>query len=695
MDHTRREVEEKSNDDSVQEAGHPNRIVFPRIIFQSQLARSSKYRPDIDGLRAIAVLTVLLYHAGVSGFSGGFVGVDIFFVISGYLITSIIAKDEEAGRFAIVSFYDRRLRRIFPALFGVVVFSVIGSAILLVPGDFAYFGKSLLAITFFVSNVFFKRTGGTEGYFAADSHSKVLLHTWSLSVEEQFYLFFPTFLILLTRLAKRQRCKFLWLVIGISFAINVWATKHKPTAAFYLLLPRAWELLLGSILAINGLPPLNHRFRREFAGFVGLGLITWAVWDITESKPFPGFWGLLPCLGAWLIIYAGKHGPSFARTILSFKPLVFVGVISYSLYLWHWPIIIFARLLTAKDVGDWSYGEITAVILLSLLMAFLSFEYIESPFRREHSPVTRRQIFLFGLATSAVSVVLGFSIYFSHGFPRRFNDSAQQLISKNLERKKDFEEVCANWNRKIRTLGDLTVCNLGEKSAKKVMFLGDSHVQQFYPLIRRIHDSGGLPQHGVVFTVAPGCAPAEHMNRPEPGYYCDSFSHFALIRAEQEDVDTVFIGFAPPENLCPSVDDKCVGKISKQEMYKQFFDGLSGNIQTLKMHGKRVILSLPFPMFDKSPPDLLIRNATLGRFRMPGTPTDQVPTSLRDRLARLAEEAGAQTFDPTESLCRAGDCVTQRDGVSIYKDDNHLAASQVGILQDNMESTLLRVLPTQ
>jgi hypothetical protein len=185
------------------------------------------------------------------------------------------------------------------------------------------------------------------------------------------------------------------------------------------------------------------------------------------------------------------------------------------------------------------------------------------------------------------------------------------------------------------------------------------------------------------------------MNRPEPGYYCDSFSHFALIRAEQEDVDTVFIGFAPPENLCPSVDDKCVGKISKQEMYKQFFDGLSGNIQTLKMHGKRVILSLPFPMFDKSPPDLLIRNATLGRFRMPGTPTDQVPTSLRDRLARLAEEAGAQTFDPTESLCRAGDCVTQRDGVSIYKDDNHLAASQVGILQDNMESTLLRVLPTQ
>jgi peptidoglycan/LPS O-acetylase OafA/YrhL len=698
MDHTRggrSEEKEKTNDDSGQKSGHTNRTVFSRISFQSQLARSSKYRPDIDGLRAIAVLTVLLYHAGVSGFSGGFVGVDIFFVVSGYLITSIIAKDEDVGKFSIVSFYDRRLRRIFPALFGVVFFCVLGSAFLLVPSDFALFGKSLLAMTFFVSNIFFMRTGGTEGYFAADSHSKLLLHTWSLSVEEQFYLFFPTFLILLTRLAKRHVSKFLWVVIGTSFAINIWATKHKPTAAFYFLLPRAWELLLGSILAIRGVPALNRRLWRELAGFIGLGLIAWAVWDITESTPFPGFWGLLPCLGAWLIIYAGKHGPWSAKTILSFKPLVFIGVISYSLYLWHWPIIVFAKILTVRDVSEWSYGEITAVVFLSLMMAFLSFEYIESPFRGERSPITRRQIFLFGLATSAVSAVLGFSIYMSAGFPGRFNDYTQQLITKNLERKQDFEEVCANWKSEIRELADLTVCNLGEQSEKKIMFLGDSHVQQLFPLIRRIRDNGRLPQHGVVFTVAPGCLPAEHMNRPEPGYHCDSFSHFALLRAEQEDVDTVFIGFAPPGNLCPSVDDRCVGKISKEEMHKQFYDGLSKNIQTLKMHGKRVVLSLPFPMFDKSPPDLLIRNAMLGRFQSHGTPTNLVPNSLRNQLARLAEEAGAQIFDPTESLCRAADCVTQRDGVSIYKDDNHLAATQIGILQDNMEGTLLRVLPTQ
>jgi peptidoglycan/LPS O-acetylase OafA/YrhL len=688
-------VREKRNEESVQPAEPSKRTLRSRITFQSKIAGSSQYRADIDGLRGIAVLTVLLYHAGVSGFSGGFVGVDIFFVISGYLITSIITKDEEAGKFSIVSFYDRRLRRIFPALFGIVIFSVIGSAVLLVPRDFGFFGKSLLAMTFFISNIFFKRTSGAEGYFAADSYSKVLLHTWSLSVEEQFYLFFPTLLILLTRVAKRHVNKFLWVIIGVSFGISLWATKHKPTAAFYLLLPRAWELLLGSILAIRGVPVLKERAWRELAGFLGLGLIAWAVLAITEGTLFPGFWGLLPCLGAWLIIYAGKNGPCSAKTILSFRPLVFIGVISYSLYLWHWPIIVFAKILTARDVSDWNYGEITSVILLSVVMAFLSFEYIESPFRGERSAITRRQIFAFALAASAICAMAGLSIVRTAGYPGRFNESTLQLISKNLERKRDFEEVCQNWKSKIRDVSDLTVCHLGKESPKKIMFLGDSHVQQLYPLVRRIHENGKLPQHGVVFTVAPGCPPIEHLNRPEPGYHCDSFSHFALIRAQQEDVDTVFVGFAPPETLCRSVDDECVDRISQEEVHEQVLRGLSGNIQNLRKHGKRVIVSLPFPAFDKSPPDLLIRNAMLGKFRPGGTPKDLIPPSLRERVARLAGETGAETFDPTQSLCRAGDCVTEKDGVSIYKDDNHLAAGEVGILQENMERTLLRVLPSE
>jgi hypothetical protein len=200
----------------------------------------------------------------------------------------------------------------------------------------------------------------------------------------------------------------------------------------------------------------------------------------------------------------------------------------------------------------------------------------------------------------------------------------------------------------------------------------------------------------VVFTVAPGCPPSEQMNRPEPGYRCDAFSHFAMIRSEQEDIDVVFIGFSSPDawTLCPSVDGRCVEEISNEEMRKRFFEGLSGYIRRLKAHGKRVILSLSFPSFDKSPPDLQIRNLILPRFRL-GAPTDIVPANTRSQLASLAKQTGAVIFDPKESLCRGGDCVTQVDGVSIYKDDNHLATSGVGILQENLENTLRRVLLAQ
>lgn len=623
-------------------------------------------------------------------------GVDIFFVISGYLITSIIAKDEESGKFSIVSFYDRRIRRIFPALFGVIFFSTVVSAVLLAPSDFAFFGKSLLAITCFASNIFFERTGGRAGYFAADAHSQVLLHTWSLSVEEQFYLFFPTFLVIVTRLAKRYVCEVLLVVITVSFAINIWATQHRPPAAFYLLLPRAWELLLGAILATKVVPPLKRRMSREIAGFAGLGLIVWAVLVITTDSAFPGAWALLPCLGAWLIVYAGQNGPSYVRTILSFRPLVFVGVISYSLYLWHWPIIVFAKILSGGEVSDFSRSEITGVIVLSLLMAVISFEFIESPFRGGTTAITRRQIFSFGLATSALSVAVGFSIYFSGGFPGRFNEATNLLISKNLERKTDYEDVCGNWKKQIKSAAELTVCNIGE-SSPKIMFWGDSHVQQLYPAIRQIYDSAKLQGHGVVFTVAPGCPPMEHMNRSEPGYHCETFSHFAMIRAEQDDVDVVFIGFSVDNlwTVCRSVDDRCLGKISEEEMLDQFFDGLATSIRTLKTHGKRIILSLPFPSFDKSPPDFQVRNAVLGMFRMPRPPADTSPASARNRLTALAEQMGVEIFDPRKSLCRDRDCLTEVDGVSIYRDRSHLAASQVGILADNLENTLRRALPAQ
>jgi len=386
-------------------------------------------------------LPVVFFHAAVPGFSGGFVGVDIFYVISGFLITSVIAKDIDLGRFSLVSFYDRRIRRIFPALFGVVFFCLLAGGVLFAPQDFADLGKSLVAMTFFVSNIFFKREGGGSGYFDDSSKSPVLLHTWSLSVEEQFYLFFPTALILLTRFAKKRTSEFLWLAVIGSFVINIWATHYRPRIAFYILIPRAWELLLGSLLAMKAVPPLQRRLWREIAGLMGLGFIRWAVSVFSKYTTFPGYAALFPCLGAGLIIYAGENGPSFVRTVLSFKPLVFIGVISYSLYLWHWPLIVFSKYVS---VGELSAFEIVLVIVSCLVMAFVSYEFIESPFRGGDSPITRRQIFSIGLAATALSAVLGFAIYASDGLPGRFNDLALQHIARNTARKNDYDEVCGN-----------------------------------------------------------------------------------------------------------------------------------------------------------------------------------------------------------------------------------------------------------
>ena len=664
-----------------------------RVASPSTPARSGKYRPDIDGLRAIAVLAVIFFHAKVAGFSGGFVGVDIFYVISGYLITSLIAKDIAAGRFSIVSFYERRMRRIFPALFAVLFFCTLAAFALLSPKDLIPFGKSMIAATLFVSNVFFKRAAG-GGYFDTTSDSQVLLHTWSLSVEEQFYLLFPTALLLLARWTKRRAVISLAAVAVVSFLINVWTTQHRPLTAFYIFVPRAWELLIGSLLAMKVVPSLKQRALREIAALVGLGFIACGVFAITKDTTFPGLVVLLPCLGAWLIIYAGESGPSYVRTTLSYRPLVFIGLISYSLYLWHWPVIVFSRYFSA---GDLSGRETAVVIIVSIMLAFISFEFVEKPFRGGDSKISRTQIFSFGLAASMLSLAIGFAIFWYKGFPGRYDTLTRQLILENTSRKDDYIKECDNWKKEIYSINDITFCrlepkNIGARSAKTIMFWGDSHVQQLYPLIKKMHDNGELQDHGVLLAIANGCPPTEHLNSIEKGYHCDSFARFAMMRAEQEDVDTVFIGFSAWWSvfhyICPSVDGRCVGMLSPEETRRRFLDELAEHIHRLQIRGKRVIVSLPFPIFDKSVPDLEVRNAVFAKFGLGGVAKDITSPGFHDQVAVTVKNAGAEIFDPRESLCHAQQCLTEVNGVSIYKDDNHIAASQIGILADNFKQVL-------
>ncbi len=685
---------------NIREESGGHRSKWMRVSFESIASRSAKYRPDVDGLRAVAVLAVLFFHTGFAPFRGGFVGVDIFYVISGYLITSILSKDLSEGRFSLIAFYERRMRRIFPALFTVLFFCTVAAAVLLDPREMTAFGKSLVATTFFFSNFYFWHSAQPLGYFDNSVSSQPLLHTWSLAVEEQFYLFFPVTLFFLYRWAKGRVNAWLIFLAAASFALNIWATEHKPVVAFYWIMPRAWELLAGALLAMKAVPPIRHRIVSEITGLLGLAMIACALSFPIKAASFPGYIVLLPCVGAWLVIYAGDAGPCFARSLLSFPPLVFIGVISYSLYLWHWPIIVFSGHLPINLPAN---AKIPFVLISSVALAFISFEYIERPFRGASSPFSRKQIFALGFAVSIATVSFGFAAYLSHGLPERYDPQTRQIVAINLQRMKDWDrepESCTNWRTEVHSLADIHFCGVGSQSPQKIMFWGDSHVGQFFPLIEALYADGELQGRGVVMANASGCLPDEQLNNAAEGYHCDAFSKFALQRAEKEDIDTVFIGFSAWTTLrdhfaCVASGGRCVMMLSRDEFRQHFLADLSDEIRTLRHFGKNVIVSLPFPIYDKRIPELEISNAVFGRFGLLETTGDYTSPQFREEVKAIATNAGAEIFDPRLSLCRGQDCLYQVGGISIYMDDNHIAGSQVGILRSNLKAVLQRAMKTR
>lgn len=301
-----------------------------------------QYRKEIDGLRALAVIPVVLFHAGVSQFTGGYVGVDIFFVISGYLITSVILEQQKQNRFSLVDFYERRARRILPALFLIVLLSIPAAALLLIPQDFIEFSRSVKAVVLFISNFYFWKD---SGYFSAGIELKPLVHTWSLAVEEQFYLIFPLFL---TPLYRKFGYRVFYLLLGLavaSLAIAQYGSLTKPAATFYLLPTRGWELLCGALLAIHtlhGNVGSVNKTIREVAGICGLAAIGYAIFVFNDKTPFPSLYGLLPVVGT-MVLLAFATEDTYIGRLFRTKALVGIGLISYSVYLWHQPLLAFAR----------------------------------------------------------------------------------------------------------------------------------------------------------------------------------------------------------------------------------------------------------------------------------------------------------------------------------------------------------------
>jgi peptidoglycan/LPS O-acetylase OafA/YrhL len=463
--------------------------------------QSLSYRPDIDGLRAIAVLSVVAYHLSLGGVSAGFVGVDIFFVISGFLITSIVHREISSSSFSLVKFYERRIRRIVPALTCVLVISCIVAWYGLLPQEFDDFAKSLVAAVLSVSNILFWRQAG---YFDTPSELKPLLHTWSLGVEEQFYLFFPPLLMWISRHYKNSLRKWIIGIAIISFAVSAWGVFTFPTATFYLIDTRAWELMIGAMLALEIFPSINGTVQRNIASIGGLLLIGIADFVFTASTPFPGAAALLPCLGAALIIAAGKTGTSFVGKLLSIKPLIFIGLISYSLYLWHWPIFVFHRagVLPTTILG---HHMGLGVLAESVIAAVLSWRFVEMPFRAGSIAPSTKPLFWGTAVSTAVIAVFAIIVIFSGGVPNRFTPDAVTIgsyLANGGDLHAEREGTCLiDLGHPFKDFRP-DICLNMSSDKPNLLLLGDSHAGHLWKGL-----STQFPEFNLLQASAAGCPP--------------------------------------------------------------------------------------------------------------------------------------------------------------------------------------------
>jgi peptidoglycan/LPS O-acetylase OafA/YrhL len=497
----------------------PDLLAVPKRINKSILydeRATLTYRPDVDILRAIAVLSVLCFHWDVPHFSGGFVGVDVFFVISGFLITRLIFHEVQAGKFSFARFYERRIRRILPALYTVIGVTGFAAWYLLLPPQTIDFARSIIAVTLFSSNIFFWQEAG---YFDAPALAKPLLHTWSLSVEEQFYLIFPTLLIMSFKRIKdlaATRIAALFVLGGASFAYNVWQLKVAPSSAFYLSPGRAWEFLLGSMLAIGNIPTIRLPFVQFLVSSVGTGMIVAAAVMFTSKTPFPGMSALLPCVGTVLCIWANTNrNPGKIERALTGLPLFF-GKISYSLYLWHWPIWLFARLWLRPD-GDFPTSTKLIMFALASALSFGTFRLIEQPFRKIDT-VGRRPLLVCGGIASGSLLIFGFAGIEFNGFPSRLSPEIAALANYALyPRSAPYREnICfLKTTQKIEEY-DVGKCATPQLGMRNVLLLGDSVAAHYLPglqqaasdrsvLVLQANSAGCAPFIGLLQPVLPSC----------------------------------------------------------------------------------------------------------------------------------------------------------------------------------------------
>lgn len=657
-----------------------------------QGAGHTRYRPDIDGLRSIAVLGVVLYHFDVRGFSGGYVGVDVFFVISGFLIGRSIISEMRAGDYSLIRFYERRIRRLYPAFLFVAAVSVVVFYFLLLPWELMRFGRSLVAAVFYISNIAFYKD---SGYFDASALDKPLLHTWSLSVEEQFYIAFPV----LVYCAVRWRAAALPLVVLLaalfSFVAAQWTLPRDASAAFYLFPYRAWELLTGvglTVLVDRNLPKWIDKLREPIA-IIGLVIIVAPILLYTHDTPFPALAALPPCLGSAMVILCGSGGTTLANRLLATRLPVFVGLVSYSLYLWHWPVLVGL---------SYYFGELNPIlsvvgIAVSLAAAAFSWRFVERPPRRKGF-LSRGRLFASAAMLSLVLASIGFLFYRTDGLPGRFgkNDDALILASG------DFVQTggtCFEADNSVYP--GLAYCRLGAPSAPVTFFVwGDSHGRAYRDgidqLARELGTAGILVWAGgcpplfdtgkhEIFDSGKEAIECRRQNQGVPGLLARTPALRTAILIGRWAYYTEGTGTGRDlKNRVTLIDPNGRTPASMHAQRQLFKDRFTDTVARLRKAGLRVFVLEQTPEFPQSNSSIIARGLISGRLtQADAARMTQVSVGEVDRRQAAAEtlfesaaKRGEITILRTHSLyCGPKICSSWGDNAPELFDNNHVTVT--------------------
>lgn len=621
------------------------------------------YRREIDGLRAVAVLPVILFHAGIGVFSGGFVGVDVFFVISGYLITTILIAEMDRGDFSFARFYERRARRILPALFVVLAACIPFAWVWMLPAMFEDFARSLGLAALSLSNFFFARE---TGYFSHSAELQPLLHTWSLAVEEQYYLLFPPLLLLAWRFGRRAALAMVAVLSLASLGLAEWGTTYDPARNFYFTPSRLWELGAGSLcaFALAGRRP----WADDRLALPGLALILAAVLIFDHDTPTPSLWTLAPVIGTVLIVLFGGAGSLTAR-LLSAWPLVAVGLISYSAYLWHQPLFAFARLQAVEPPAP---PLMLGLAALALLLAWATWAWVEQPFRRRPVPLMPRRSTLFAASGVAVAAAVAFGVLADNrAWVEERMTADQRRLLGYLDYGNSVEFAAANRRPDCfavaddRTLLGLRAdpCLVLADDRPNVLLVGDSHAAMYWHGL-----ATAFPGVNVLQATTAGCRP---LDPPAGEPACETLIGAVwtdFLPAHAQRLDTILLA----------------GRWRSGDIA-----ALGPTLAALSRHGVPVVVLGPVAEFSPDAPVILSRLA-------PGDDPDRVLAGFLNRprlaiaasVAQVVAAAGVPYVDVLATQCEGGRCAAfAPSGAPMVWDYGHFTADGAVAMIDRLAAT--------